>query len=232
MAVSVVIPGPLAPGRPGSSSSRDLVGQLRADIVDGELSPQERLKFADLAKRYDASFGTLREALAQLVSEAFVTQVTNKGFSVASVSREELLEITEHYIELEQRAVASAIARGDDSWEAQIVAAHHRLHAIEKQPWEERVARHSDWVVRHREFHESLVAACHGPWLLRLRTMMFDQLDRYRFLTKMAPIKGGKGRGAEHRGLMEAVLDRDVDSASRLIDVHLRKTVERAVKLL
>ena len=58
---------------------------------------------------------------------------------------------------------------------------------------------------------------------------MFDQLDRYRFPTRMAPIKDGKSRDAEHGRLMEAVLDRDVDTASRLIDAHLRKTAEGAV---
>ncbi len=202
------------------------------DIVNGVSAPNTRLKFANLSERYDAGYGTLREALSQLVSEGFATVETNKGFAVAPVSREELLEITEHYIDLEKRALASSIAHGDDSWEGQVVLAHHRLHSIEKQSWEERVARHSEWVIRHREFHEALVAACQGPWLLRLRSLMFGQLDRYRFLTKMAPKRHGKGRSAEHRRIMEAVLERDVDHAAVLLDSHVRHTAERAVKLL
>ena len=214
------------------STEGDLATRLRASIVNGDFSPLERLKFADLAKKYEAGFGTLREALSQLATEGYVTQETNKGFAVAPVSRDELLEITDHLIELEQRAIASAIAHGDDGWEAQIVAAHHKLNAIEKQPWEERVAQHSEWVKRHRDFHESLVAACHGPWLLRLRALMFDQLDRYRFLTKMTPIGSGKSRGSEHRKIMEAVLDRDVEEAAALIDTHIRKTTKRAVPIL
>lgn len=217
------------------SSELDLIDRLRGDIVNGAFSPGDRLKFATLSKRYNVGFGSLREALSQLVSEGFATQETNKGFAVAPVSERELLEITKLYIELEQRAIARAIANGDDSWEANIVAAHHRLQAIEKRPWAERVAMHADWVIRHREFHASLVAACEDAWLLRLRTLMFDQLDRYRFLTKMAACgtKGkGSGRSAEHRKIMDSILERNVEKSSLLIDQHIQKTATRAVKLL
>lgn len=213
----------------------ELVDRLRADIVNGAFCPGDRLKFATLSERYDVGFGSLRETLSQLATEGFATQETNKGFAVAPVSERELLEITKHYIELEQRAIASAITNGDDSWEANIVAAHHRLLAIEKQPWEERVARHTDWVIRHREFHASLVAACEDTWLLRLRTLMFDQLDRYRFLTKMAAsgIKGkGGSRSTEHRRIMESILNRDIEKSSTLIEQHIQKTAARAAKLL
>lgn len=216
----------------GSASGRDLVGNLRMDIVNGFFAPGARLKFAALAKRYDAGHGTLREALAQLTSEGFATVEQNKGFAVAPISGAELMEITEHYIDLEKRALANAIANGDDAWEGDIVSAHHKLQTIEGQPWEQRVALHSEWVIRHRKFHETLVAACQGPWLLRLRTMMFDQLDRYRFLTKLGPQKNGNSRSNEHRKIMEAVLARDADAAALLIDSHIRRTAEQAVKLI
>lgn len=214
------------------SFDSDLAGRLRADIVDGAFMPGDRLKFADLAGRYSAGHGSLREALAQLVTEGFATQEINKGFAVAPVSKAELLEITEHYIELEQRALADAMLHGDEDWEAEIVAAHHRLQSIEKQPWEERVARHSEWVIRHRDFHSALVAACSGTWRLRLRALMFDQLDRYRFVTKMAPKGPAKSRSAEHRSIMQAVLARNVEAAALLLDKHIRKTADRALKLL
>jgi len=216
----------------GVSTDLDLVGRLRADIVNGAFSPGERLKFAPLSKRYDAGFGTLREALSQLVLEGFATQEVNKGFAVAPVSREELSEIVSHYIELEQRALISAIATGDDDWEANVVAAHHQLQAIEKRTWEERVARHSEWVVRHRAFHAALVAACSDRWLLRLRTLMFDQLDRYRFLTKMAPKGKRASRSNEHKKIMNAVISRDAARAVEFLDVHIRGTADKAMMLL
>ena len=210
----------------------DLASRLRSAIINGDFSPSGRLKFAFLSEQFGAGYGTLREALFRLTTEGYVTQETNRGFAVAPVSEQELSEVTEHLIDLEQRAMLNAIAHGDDSWEADIVAAHHRLHSIEKHDWEKRVAQHPEWVKRHRAFHEALVATCAGPWLLKMRAMMFDQFDRYRFLTKMAKDNDGQGRATEHRMLMEAVLDRDAESAARLMDAHIRKTSERAIPLL
>jgi GntR family carbon starvation induced transcriptional regulator len=192
----------------------------------------EKLKFADLSKRYDVGIGTLREALTQLASEGFVTLEAGKGFKVAPVSREELLEITAHFIDLEKRAIAESIRHGDETWESNLVAAHHRLTLIERLPWSERMERHSEWVQRHRDFHRALIAACPGIWLVRLRSLMFDQLDRYRFLTKKAPEGLGARKFDEHSQIKDAALAHDLDKSVELIEHHIRDTSERIVSLL
>jgi GntR family carbon starvation induced transcriptional regulator len=215
-----------------TTGQRDVLSRLRTDIVSSVFAPKTRLKFADMTKRYDVGIGTLREALSQLSSEGFVTVEAGKGFKVAPVSAEELIEITDHFITFEKRAVREAIEHGDEDWEANIVAVHHRLSLIESLPWERRMERHSEWVERHREFHESIVAACQGKWLFRLRSIMFDQLDRYRFVTKRAPKGLGGRKFEEHRDIMAATLARDADLASDLIEKHIRDTSERAIKLL
>lgn len=215
-----------------TSAGLPLVDQLRSDITSSVFAPLEKLKFADLSKRYDVGIGTLREALTQLSSEGFVTLEAGKGFNVAPVSRDELLEITAHFIDLEKRALAESIVHGDENWESNLVAAHHRLSLIERLPWAERMERHSEWVQRHREFHKALVAACPGPWLIRLRSLMFDQLDRYRFLTKKAPQGLGARKFDEHNQIKDAALAHDVDKAIELIEHHIRDTSERIVPLL
>lgn len=214
------------------SSGQDVLARLRSDIVSSVFEPEARLKFADMTKRFDVGIGTLREALSQLVSEGFVTLEAGKGFKVAPVSAEELIEVTEHFLYLEKRAVRDAIENGDDDWEANIVAVHHRLSLIESLPWAQRMERHSEWVQRHRDFHEALVSACTGRWLFRLRSIMFDQLDRYRFVTKKAPEGLGKKKFEEHREIMAATLARDADLAEKLMEIHIRDTSDRAISLL
>lgn len=220
------------PARSDGAGGRDVLTRLRTDIVSSVFQPEARLKFADMTKRYDVSIGTLREALSQLSSEGFVTVEAGKGFKVSPVSAEELAEITDHFISLEKRAVREAIAHGGEDWETHIVAVHHRLSLIEGLSWERRMERHSEWVERHREFHEAIVAACPGRWLFRLRSIMFDQLDRYRFVTKRTPEGLGGRKFEEHRDIMVATLARDADLASKLIENHIRDTSERAIKLL
>jgi len=225
-------PAGTAASKSDATGGRDVLARLRTDIVSSVFEPETRLKFADMTKRYDVGIGTLREALSQLTSEGFVTLEAGKGFRVAPVSAAELVEITDHFIDLEKRAVREAIAHGDEDWETNIVAVHHRLSLVEGLPWEKRMERHSEWVERHREFHEAIVAACPGRWLLRLRTMMFDQLDRYRFVTKKAPEGLGRKKFEEHRQIMMATLERDADKAARLIEEHIRDTSDRALAIL
>ena len=217
---------------PDHWQAQDVLTRLRNDIVSSVYEPAERLKFADLRARYDVGIGTLREALSQLVSEGFVAVEVGKGFKVAPVSVKELTEITDLYLDLEKRALRSAIQHGDENWQTHIVASHYRLSLIESLPWEDRMARHSEWVQRHRDFHEALVAACTDGWLFRLRSMMFDQLDRYRFVTKKAPHGLGQHKFTEHRLIMDATVARDAESATRLLEDHIRDTSQRAIALL
>jgi GntR family transcriptional regulator, carbon starvation induced regulator len=221
-----------AADEPGATGAQDLLARLRADIVQNTFAPHAKLKFAELTRRYELGIGTLREALSQLVSEGLVTLEAGKGFRVAPVSRADLLEITEHYLDFEKRALAAAMARGDDEWEARIVASFHRLGLIEELSWKERMRRHGDWVQRHRDFHEALVAACGGQWLLRLRSLMFNQLERYRFLSKLSREKSRQSKGVQHRAIMEAALAREAKKATHLLEQHIRETSEAALRSL
>jgi GntR family carbon starvation induced transcriptional regulator len=169
--------------------------------------------------------------LSQLVSEGFVTLEAGKGFRVAPVSRRDLSEVTEHYVAFEKRALSQSIRAGDDGWETAIVASFHSLSIIEDLAWTERMRRHADWVERHRRFHEALVAACSDRWLLRLRSLMFYQLERYRFMSKMNREKSPARKATEHRAIMEATVARDA-KAPALLEQHIRETSESIAELL
>jgi len=212
---------PLAPG--GGVTGPDLLARLRHDIVTNAFAPVAKLKFADLTARYGVGVGTLREALSHLVSEGFVTLDVGRGYRVAPVSLADLDDVVSLYAEFETRALADSIRHGDDDWEARVVASGHRLVLIHALPWEERMKRHGEWVSRHRDFHGRLVECCRSRWLLRLRAVLFDQLDRYRFLSKMHR-SDGMDKGNEHRRIMEHALARDVDGACRLMEQHIRET--------
>ena len=72
------------------SASRTLIErayeQLRDDIVDGHLPPDEKLRVEHLKARYGVSAGTLREAITRLVSDALVITEGQRGFRVAPIA--------------------------------------------------------------------------------------------------------------------------------------------------
>ena len=65
---------------------RDLINAL----VKGEYKPGERLKEADLCRRYKVSRVLVREALNLLQAEGFVTMTQNKGARIVEFTADDV----------------------------------------------------------------------------------------------------------------------------------------------
>jgi DNA-binding GntR family transcriptional regulator len=100
--------------------SVDVVAAIRAAIVQGEFSPNQRLVEADLSEQFGASRATVRAALLQLAGEGLVERVQNRGARVRAVSLEEAIEITEVRMALEGLCAAKAAVRADDDERARL----------------------------------------------------------------------------------------------------------------
>ena len=203
----------------------DVLRQMREDILCCVLKPDQRLRFGELRQRYDTSVGTLREALSHLVSEGLARTEAGRGFTVAPVSLADFLDLSELRVYLETRTLADAIRHGTDAWEAEIVSAYHLLAKLGKPNEDDPPAIKREWFKRHKRFHDSLVATCTSPWSLHFRSELFDQAQRYHWLTM---IHARSRRQNEHLALRDAVLGRDVETACSLAEKHIRTTVEQA----
>ena len=203
----------------------DVLRQMREDILCCVLKPDQRLRFGELRQRYDTSVGTLREALSHLVSEGLARTEAGRGFTVASISLADFLDLSELRVYLETRTLADAIRHGTDAWEAEIVSAHFLLAKLSAPRQDDPVGVKREWGKRHKRFHDALVATCTSPWSLHFRSELFDQARRYHWLTM---IHARSRRRNEHLELRDAVLARDADLACALIEKHIRTTVEQA----
>jgi GntR family transcriptional regulator, carbon starvation induced regulator len=207
----------------------DVLRHMREDILSGQFEPGQRLKIDELRARYDASVGTLREALLHLLSEGLVRSAMNRGFSVAPVSVADLRDITELRIQFEVRAMSDAIKHGDEAWEAEIVTALHLL--LKLGTGDAPVTRSAEWPARHRRFHQALVSGCRSPWLLHFRSTLFDQAERYRSLGRTHR-RSPRDVNVEHQQLADAALARNVAKACDLAEKHIRRTVDNIAKVL
>ena len=104
---------------------------LKNDIIRGVYHPDEKLRMSLLTSRYGLGVGPLREALSQLVAERLVTVVNQKGYRVAPMSEQELLDIFDARANMEAMLVRLAIERGGDEWEAELLARAHLLNKLE-----------------------------------------------------------------------------------------------------
>jgi DNA-binding GntR family transcriptional regulator len=132
---------------------------VREDILSGRLKPGSRLPIEHLRSHYEVGSSTVREALSR-------------------ISLDDFREIVAMRKLLEAQALGEAIARGDDDWEAGIVAAFHRLSKVEEQLPTNAVRLAADWEERNQAFHDALVAACGNRWLMHFRAILFAQSRR------------------------------------------------------
>ena len=78
-----------------------LVNRLTDRLIAGELRPGERLSETALAKEFDVSRNTLREAFRVLGEQGLVTHIPHRGVSVASPSTADVVDIyrVRHHVE-------------------------------------------------------------------------------------------------------------------------------------
>src|ERR1700751_2802644 len=79
--------------------------QLAEDILNGRLAPGTRLRLQALCDSYQVSMSPLREALAGLTGRGLVVQEGQRGFSVATISSDDLRDVTETRIHVETTAL-------------------------------------------------------------------------------------------------------------------------------
>ncbi len=195
---------------------------LKRDIIRGIHPPDTKLLMSGLKKRYELGTGPLREALSQLVAERLVTAASQRGYRVAPMSVEELEDIYDARAQLEGLIVQLAIERGDDAWEAEILARAHTLNKVVDVSGPDEVL--AIWDQRHKAFHAAIAAGCGTHHLQQVRESLFDQAERYRHLwlceTVFSSAAIEQKRG-EHDALVEAILARDSSRAVALMREHL-----------
>lgn len=210
---------PIEPAR--ETQATQLTNRMRADIVSCDIPPGEKLRMEFLRDKYGAGGSPVREALNRLVAEGFVVQSDQRGFRAAPVSLEEMLDLTVARVWIGESALRASIENADDLWEERVVLAFHR--------WERAMKRGVDvssneMHALHANFHREILSECGSQWMLNFWDTSFDYAQRYQAMSQQA--HHGQKRDAlkEHRDIMQAALDRDVDTCVKLHRAHLELT--------
>lgn len=200
--------------------------QLRADIVEGHLRPGTRLRVEHLRARYAVGAGTLREAITRLVSDALVVAEGQRGFHVAPVALDDLLDLTQLRIHIELEALRLSIRHGDAQWRAQLQQAFDELSAVE-QPIQ--ASQRKRWEELNTRFHDALIAAHASPWTLKTLRLLARHGERYRRYAMQLP---GSERDvhAEHQTLFELAMAGHEARAALALEAHIRATPDLLVR--
>ena len=199
---------------------------IKRDIIFGDLAPASKLKLETLRKNYNASMSTLRETLNRLASEGFVDALDQRGFFVTPVSKEDLMEVANLRVLLECHALKLSIDNGDTDWEGNLVSAHHKLSSMEQKMLSGDDSQKEDWKRYDWEFHLALIEACGSRNLISLHSVLYDKYLRYQMLMLT---HRGQEAADEHKQMLEAALDRNVEKATKTLTVHIEKGLEHTL---
>jgi len=206
-----------------------LAHDIRADIISGELAPGTRLRIKDLCLRYDSGAIPLREALSRLATSGFVVAEDQRGFRVADISSEELIDITDTRVHIECEALRRSIASGGLDWEERVAGTHYRLNRlVMRTPDGQGLS--PEWEQAHAAFHAALISGSGSRWLITLAGILRDQTARYRHLSIGWTPDGAHSHDqardvtVEHDMLKDAALARDAKQAEHLLSEHLQET--------
>jgi DNA-binding GntR family transcriptional regulator len=182
--------------------------ELRQRIIRGELQPGQAIRQEVLASELGVSRLPVREALVVLQSERLVDYTQHKGYVVAVLDEQDLLQTYELRDTLESIAVAQAIPQLTDE---NLQAMRDTLELITRSESPTRIER----IERNREFYFHLFAASGNRRLISLLSQLWDACDRYRALS------WAQTRDLErvHRALDDVIRAAETRDVSRVREV-------------
>jgi DNA-binding GntR family transcriptional regulator len=204
------------------SASDQIVGVLRELILDGTISPAMPLREVPLAKAFDVSRTTIRDAVRDLVHEGLVRQERHRSAVVVDMSPEDAADIyrVRRFLELSAAEnVATMTAEEID----RVDGAFERLRKL---------APTGDWfqIVRSDlDFHESIISLHRSPRLLRCFGLIKSELG---FCLAVIRRHEHEDRNPdrivrEHDEIRQAVVSGSVSEARALLSAHISYYEER-----
>jgi len=194
--------------------------EIRDQIVLGKLNPGERLVEAQLGKRFGVSRGPIREALAQLEKEGFLTRIPNKGAAVAKISAEDLKDFYALLALLESKAVewaTSSLTQGDfDKLEVISDSLKNVMTCDEED-------RLRFWVENNLAFHRFFWDRCGNARLGWLVEEIRQRILRYRYTSLM--VTSFEVYLQDHSNIIAAVKSRDAARAGQTMENHILRAL-------
>jgi DNA-binding GntR family transcriptional regulator len=204
------------------SRMRDQVRDaLRSSILDGSVSAEGRLEEVELSRRLGVSRTPLREALIALEGEGLVHSSPNKGFAVVEADAALVRETYPILASLERLAL---LLSGD-----RLRNALPDLERINADLARETVSERQ--YALDAAFHERLTSECGNPRLLKLLATYWASARRFDGAQRRGTANQD-GSCRQHRAIIAAIEEQDVQRAAQLLEVHWYEGIEVVVSWL
>lgn len=197
----------------------ELAGLIRVMILDGELTPGQRIPEQALCVRFGVSRTPLREALKVLSVEKLVRLLPNRGAMVVRITPREAEDLILVLGVLEAFAGELACARIDDRQLGKIRDMHNRMvehfHRDERRPY----------IELNRSVHEAIIVAAGNEVLTEIYHMLKTRLSSVLSIARNPPPRWSEAV-EDHRRMLEALENRDGPAMELIARRHSRHRIE------
>jgi DNA-binding GntR family transcriptional regulator len=207
------------PKRARLSAQQLALEELRELILIGELPPGAPIVQEAIAAQFGVSRVPVREALKILEGEGLVIYSPNHGYRVTRLTSEEIREIYRIRALLEDEATRRAVPALTEEDFALLEDANARLEAAYASQDLLTI------LVTNREFHDTIYARGGTPRLSKLIRVVWDAVEPYR-TRYFQEANFHALQIDDHRGMIKAARDGDVEGMLRLAELHRSRAVE------
>lgn len=200
------------------TAQEQVLRELRTLIAAGRLAPGQQVVQDALAAQLGVSRVPLREALKVLEGEGQVVYHPHRGYFVADLSVEDLVEVYRIRELLEHEALSTAVP---------LLTVGDIEHLEDLAASVEAAARTGDVTAvtaANRAFHFAMFDASGMPRLARLIRTLWDATDAYRSVYMSTPANL-EVMTREHRQMLRAIAERDAAALVALQSEHRENTV-------
>lgn len=180
-----------------------VLAEIREQLLDGRLAPAESIRPDALGDELGVSAVPVREALRILEGEGHVHYRPHRGYVVAALDVNDLVEIYRIRELLETEAVRRAIPRLRSDTVVRLREIIHEMDEVQDDV--------ISLTAVNRRFHFTLFEAAEMPQLVRVLRILWDSSDRYRLRYLMSP-ENRQLVHDQHQRMMQAVADGDVET--------------------
>jgi len=197
---------------------------LRKWIVEGNLTPGEQLKDKELAAQLGVSRTPVRESLRKLEDEGLVETAANRWTRVSPIAIEDAERIYPIVQKLEGLALTLAFSKLSASHVQKMTAANERLR---------QVLESNDIfaaVQADESFHQTLIDVADNAELSALLKQLKTKYKRIE-LAYFSEANLLSVSFEEHRALILAIEDKDLDAAIQALSSNWQASIERLKEL-
>lgn len=216
-------PSVVAPVDPAQNPTQAVLYWLRRDVTRGVFEPMERLRVDFLSKFYKIGHSPVREAILLLSSSGLIIHEHQKGYRVAPVSLAEYDDLRNVYQRIYRSALDLALEHGDQAWEERVVVQLHRSLKVQKVLLDGDPQAREMWQRTYHDLHSAILSACGSKLFLELIRSLGHRMERYVNLFADLETDRYRDHHAEHKAIVDALVERDRDRVFALIDAYFSK---------